>query len=119
MQRTAPPWGNSTANWRPWIRPISRWSEVGEDGCSGSPAKFRDVVGVAIQDRPTDASGRGRTGNLGQSSASNRLEDNRVRALRFIIGLNLLQDLRALSNRIVIRVNDANFRIQLARHLFR
>src|SRR5712692_2823468 len=91
----------------------------GEDGCSGSPAKFRDVVGVAIQDGPTDASGRGGTGNLGQSSASNRLEDNRVRALQLIIGLNRLQDLRALSNRVVIRVNDASFHAQLARHLFR
>src|SRR6266851_4793542 len=86
---------------------------------SGGPAKFRDVVGVAIQDRPTDASGRGGTGNLGQSSASNRLEDNRVRALQLIIGLNRLQDLRALSNRVVIRVNDASFHAQLAPHLFR
>src|SRR5229473_439818 len=58
-------------------------------------------------------------GNLGQSSASHRLENNRVRALQFLIGLNRLQYLRALSDRIVIGVNDANFHAQLAPHQFR
>src|SRR5260370_41649220 len=48
----------------------------GEDGCSASPGKVRDVVGVAIQARPTHDSGRGRTGNLGQSCAATPLAGN-------------------------------------------
>src|SRR6266550_2830551 len=89
-----------------------------ENGGGRRLAHLRNVAGIAIQHGPSDTDGCGRAGDLGQSCATDGLKNNGVRPL--ILGnLNGFQDLGALGNRVVIRINDLDFRAQFAGHLLR
>ena len=87
-----------------------------EDGSRRRSAQFWDVASIPIKDRPSDTRGCSRPRNLRQSGAAYRLKDNTIRALIFI-RLDCLQDLRALRNGVVIRINDLDIRAQFAGHL--
>src|SRR5215467_12458100 len=84
-----------------------------EDGSFGGLTKLDDVIGVAIENRPADSRRRRRTGNLGQGGAADGFKDNGARAMLFF-SLDSLQELRALSNGIVVGVNDLEFDAKLA-----
>ena len=89
-----------------------------ENGGGRRLAHFWNVAGIAIQHGPSDTDGCGRAGDLGQSCATDGLKNNGVRPL--ILGnLNGFQDLGALGNRVIIRINDLDFRPQFAGHLLR
>src|SRR5437899_7014837 len=89
-----------------------------EKGSRRRLAQFQDVVGIAIQHRPSDTDRCGRSGDLWQSGATDRLKNNGVRPL-ILVRLNGFQNLGALRNRVVIRVNDLDFNAQFAGHLLR
>jgi len=98
---------------------ISRWSEVTpKKGADDDLRVSRIVVGIAIQHRPSDTGRCGRSGDLWQSGATDRLKNNGVRPADSR-QTEWLSNLVALRNRVVIRVNDLDFNAQFAGHLLR
>src|SRR5690242_12110216 len=89
-----------------------------ENGGFGRLAKLGDVIGVAIENSPTDPSRGRRASNLGKGGAADGLKNNGVGAMLFF-GLNSLQKLCALSDSIVIRVNYLKLDTKSARGRFR
>src|SRR6267154_1143759 len=79
-----------------------------KDGSRGRAPQFQNVIGVAIQNSPSDSCRGSRACDLRQSGAADRFEHNGVWALIFV-GLDNFENLRALRNGVVIRVNDLDF----------
>ena len=76
-----------------------------ENGCGRGLAEFRDVIGVTIENGPPDTGRSGCASDLGKSGAADRLKDDGIGAVR-LFGLDGLEKLRALSDGVVIGVND-------------
>src|SRR5690242_16016990 len=84
-----------------------------KNGSFGGPAKLGNVIGVAIENSPADAGGGCGAGNLGQGGSADRLKNDSVGAVRFF-GLNSFQELRALRDGVVVRVNHLELDAELA-----
>src|ERR1700674_355126 len=89
-----------------------------ENRCSRDFAKLRNVAGVAIQDRPADPSSYCCSSDLREGGAPNRLAANGIRP-QILSGLIRFQDLRALGDRVVVRVDGLDFDAELSGSHFR
>ena len=83
-----------------------------------SAAKFSEVIDIAVQDDPRDASGCRGTCHVRQSGCTHWLEHNRV-GMRTRSGLNDLQQLLALTYAIIVSIDDLYFNPKPARRFFR
>src|SRR6266404_1753333 len=77
----------------------------GENGNARSLAQFREIFRFAVQHSPTDSCAYRRARHLRQRSRSYRFEHNRI-GTQFRSSLNGLQNLCALCNRVVLRVEN-------------
>src|SRR5258708_7820779 len=87
-----------------------------ENGDGRRSAQFRNIAGVAIQHGPSNTCGDGGPGDLRQSSATDGFKNNGVRPVT-VGSLDNFEDLSALGDGVVVRINDLDFHAQFAGHL--
>src|SRR6266403_140331 len=94
---------------------------IGTDGKNGNArrlAQVREIFSFAVQHRPADSRAHRGARHLWQRSRSHRLEHNRI-GTQFRSGLNGFQNLRALRNRVVVRVENLEIDAQTPRSFLR
>src|SRR5882672_10011626 len=90
----------------------------GENGNARSFAQFREIFRFAVQHSPTDSCAYRRARHLRQRSRSYRFEHNRI-GTQFRSSLNGLQNLCALCNRVVLRVENLEVGSEAPRSILR
>ncbi len=118
MCRTVPPPGRSAAELASLdAADLKMIGTQSENGSLARLAEFRDVIGFPVHDHPAHAGGYSRTGDLWKCRATGGLEHNGIGPL-FGSSLNGLQNLRALIDGVVVRINNFRFDTELAGHLY-
>src|SRR6266849_4297563 len=90
----------------------------GENGNARSFAQFREIFRFAVEHRPADSCAHRRARHLRQRSRSYRFEHNRI-GTQFRSGLNGLQNLCALCNRVVLCVENLEVGSEAPRSILR
>src|SRR6266481_1611915 len=90
----------------------------GENGNARSLAQLREIFRFAVQHRPADSRAHRCARHLRKRGPAHRLEYNRI-GTQFRSSLNGLQNLRALRNRVVLRVENLEVGSETPRSILR